>query len=275
MSDPPGVEARSSREERRDRDGFPLMAHVAWEEEHPGLAAGITAAGEGPGGEAADFGLTTAPTPRALFRRFELLRTQLGFPASAVGRQVHGATVACLSAAPEPGLRVPGEADGLLASHPGLLLTVTAADCVPVYVVDPESGGLGLLHAGWRGTAAGVLEAGLRAMTSKFGTEPGRLRIHFGPAICGGCYEVGPEVTRALRCGAADGSPTGGPGGATVDLRAELTRRARGLGIDPDRVSRSPWCTRCDADHFHSHRGRGEDAGRMAAYLGWRRRGAR
>lgn len=256
------------REERRAGEGFPVFALRPWEEDFPGLAAGITGAGRAADGEPADFGLTTAPSPWALFRRLDRLAGQLGFPAAAVGRQVHGDAVTCLRATPEAGLQVPGETDGLLTRSPGLLLTVTAADCVPVYLLDPESGGLGLLHAGWRGTAAGILESGMRAMEARFGAPPGRLRVHLGPAICGDCYEVGPEVGRALGIAGEDGD-----GRRRVDLRRVLRGRAGELGVADGAVTSSTWCTRCDADHFHSHRGRADGAGRMAAYLGWQHRG--
>lgn len=270
-----GARSETYREERRDDGGFPLLVNARWEERFAGLAAGITASGRGPGRERADFGLTTAETPWALVRRFEALGRQLGFPAAAVGRQVHGDSVTCLSPTPEPGLRVPGESDGLLTSGRGLLLTVTAADCVPVYLLDPASGGLALLHAGWRGTATGVLESGVRAMRARFGADPGGILLHLGPAICGVCYEVGPEVLEALGRRGEQGDGSRPEGRVTVDLRSELASRARGLGIARERISRSAWCTRCRPDHFHSHRGKGHDAGRMAAYLGWRRRAGR
>jgi YfiH family protein len=263
-----GVETR--RERLREGGVFPVLANARWEELHPGLAAGVTAASGGDDGPDPDFGLTTAGTAWELSGRFEALGRQLGFPSVAVARQVHGDAVTCLEPTPEPGLRVPGESDGLLTSGAGLLLAVTAADCVPVYALDPASGGLALLHAGWRGTAAGVLASGLRAMGARFGTDPAEVRLHLGPAICGDCYEVGPEVVEAL------GGPSGGEGRAgpdgriTVDLRTELVARARDLGVPPGRISRSGWCTRCGPDHFHSHRGKGDEAGRMAAYLGWR-----
>lgn len=262
-----GRAAAGVREVRRGEDGFPLFALEAWTDRFPGLEAGITGAGRSPAGEPADFGLATAPSPWVLFQRLEELGTQLGFPGVAVGRQVHGDAVTCLEPTPEGGLRVPGTTDGLLTGGGGLLLVVTAADCVPVYLLDPDGGGLGLLHAGWRGTAAGVLRSGVRAMTARFGTDPSRLLVHLGPAICGGCYEVGPEVLEAL-----GGAEAPAEGTLRVDLRDALRGRAAELGVPAERVTASAWCTRCDADHFHSHRGTGEAAGRMAAYLGWRSR---
>lgn len=247
-------------------DAFPFREVAAWTGRFDGLAAGVTVRGRGPGGEAADFGLTTAPSAWALHARLEALAAQLGFPGVAVARQVHGASMVCLEPTPEGGVRVPGEADGLLTDGTGLLLVVTAADCVPVWLLDPDSGGLGLLHAGWRGVAAGVLRAGVRAMGARFGADPADLLIHLGPAVCGDCYEVGPEVLTAL------GREGAGEAGGHVDLRDELAARAGRLGAAPGALSRSAWCTRCRADQFHSHRGTGDDAGRMAAFVGWRRR---
>lgn len=242
--------------------GFPILREPTWEGE--GTVAGITLRGRGPEGVPADFGLTTAPSAWTLLERLEALARQLGFPAVAVSRQVHGNAVVCLEATPEGGVRVPGEGDGLLTASPGLLLVVTAADCVPVYLEDGESGGLGLLHAGWRGTAAGVLRSGVRAMGARFGSRPEGLRLHLGPAVCGECYEVGPEVLRSL------GRPVGEAKG-TVDLRSVLGEQAVELGVAEGRITRSGRCTRCEADQFHSHRGRGERAGRMAAFIGRRR----
>ena len=263
-TDPSGEEASPPGSGRADPDaGFPILAESGWSGA-AGLVAGISLRGEGPGGTPADFGLTTTPSAWALLERLEALGRQLGFPAVAVARQVHGDAVACLSATPEGGVRIPGEADGLITDAERLLLVVTAADCVPVYLADPATGGIGLLHAGWRGIAAGVLRAGVRSMRARFGSPSGRLRAHFGPAICGDCYEVGPEVLRAL------GREGGSPG--HVDLRAVLVDRARSLGLNEGRISVSSHCTRCRSDQFHSHRGRGERAGRMAAFVGWHRR---
>jgi len=175
-----GAAAGAQQEPRRGRSDavFPTLPVPGWGETVPGLVAGITLRGDGEGDAAPDFGLTTAPSAWALLERLESLGRQLGFPSVAVARQVHGDAVVCLEVTPEGGVRVPGEADGLLTESERLLLVVTAADCVPVYLVDPTSGGLGLLHAGWRGTASGVLRAGVRAMRARFGSRPGRLLMH-------------------------------------------------------------------------------------------------
>lgn len=252
--------ASVTEELRPGSGGLDLYVHARWEREHAGLACGITAAAP-----AADFGLTTAPDPWTLSARAEDLCRAVGVPAAAMVRQVHGRRVVPLGSVPESGLLLGGEADGMTTTSRGVLLLATAADCVPVYLLDPDTGGLGLLHAGWRGAAAGVLEAGLEAMEREAGAARGRLRVHLGPGICGRCYEVGPEVLRAF----------GRPGSRTghLDIRAELASRAVAAGVPAGSIGISTWCTRCASDRFHSHRGSQGEAGRMAAFLGWRTAG--
>lgn len=253
-----GSHAEGVSEELRPRaEGPDVYVHAAWEREFPGLACGITAAGPG-----ADFGLTTSPDAWTLAGGMVGLGDGLGVPGVAMIRQVHGRRVLTVGAVPPGALLLAGDADGLVTDQRGVLLAVTAADCVPVYLLDPETGALGVLHAGWRGAAAGVLEAGVGALERELGVPAGRLRVHLGPAICGDCYEVGPEVLRAF------GRHAEGP--ARLDLRRELAARAEEAGVEPNAIGVSTHCTRCGADRFHSHRGSGGTAGRMAAFLGWR-----
>lgn len=251
-----GTAAGGTIRERSDREGdVPLYRNPAWEERWEGLRAGITRGG--PGGP--DFGLSTTPSAWELAERLEGLARALGFGRVALPRQVHGSSVVDVGSPVAEGILVVGPADGLVSDRGGVLLVVTAADCVPVYLAEPSAGALGLLHAGWRGVAAGVLEAGIGLLADRFGTDPGSLRVHLGPAICGSCYRVGPEVVDAL------GRPAGEE---RVDLRSLLAVRASEAGVNAARITASGWCTRCHKDQFHSHRGRGTQAGRMAAYLG-------
>jgi YfiH family protein len=136
-----------------------------------------------------------------------------------------------------------GEADGHFAPKPRTALAVTVADCVPVFIANP-AGATQVLHSGWRGTVANILGVGL-AMMKAAGYRPADARVHFGPAICGRCYEVSPEVYQQLT-GKDPGRPT------AVDLRAILADQARKCGVE--RISVSPLCTRCNNDRFYSHR---------------------
>lgn len=244
-----------TREARRSIGETDLLVHTEWQQEFAGLVAGTTMAPQ-------DYGLAGAAPAWLVMERFEALTSALGCHASVVGRQVHGARVGIVDSAPCFGTCVAGELDGLASDRIGILLTVTTADCVPVYLLDPVSGGIALLHAGWRGALAGILEQGIQTLAAMNGAAPADLRVHLGPAICGDCYEVGPEVLREFgRPGTRHGS---------LDLRSWLMEEALQLGVPATAISASSWCTRCSADLLHSHRGSQGIAGRMAAFLGWR-----
>jgi hypothetical protein len=175
---------------------------------------------------------------------------------------VHGVSIHRVRSAEPERLHVVGEVDGLVTGEPGVLLVVTAADCVPVYVADTELRCVGMMHAGWRGASAGILPKGLAELRRGFGVPPESVRIHLGPSICGVCYEVGTEVLEAF------GYSTETP--ALLDLRSELESQAVKAGVPPGSISRSEWCTRCGDVRFHSHRASGSEAGRMAAFVGIR-----
>jgi YfiH family protein len=181
-----------------------------------------------------------------------------GFEQLIVSRQVHGARVH-RHARDEAGVRQVEGHDGHVTTTPGVLLAVTVADCVPVYLAHPASGAVALLHAGWRGLAAGVLEAGISFLCEAGAAPAGDIVMHCGVAICGDCYEVGPEVIAAV------GSESAG-GRARLDMRAALVERAQRLGIE--QVTVSGWCTAHHRDRFHSHRASGSAAGRQVAFLG-------
>lgn len=219
-----------------------------------GLTAGITT-------RASDFGLSTGGSFWAVADRYEALARRLGFTGVAVCRQVHGTSLVSAGEAPSSGLWIPGKADGFVGSATGRLFAVTVADCVPVYVVDPRSRAFALLHAGWRGAAAKILSQAVQALSEGHGVVPSELRVHLGAAICGDCYEVGPEVPAAF------GHRVEGK--SMIDIRSELAREAQEVGVAESRVSVSSFCTRCDVDRLHSYRGDAESSGRMAAYVGW------
>ncbi len=185
-----------------------------------------------------------------------------GWPGAAGGRrlrllrQVHGAAVV----PPDHPAPVP-EADAWAgAPEPGVLLGVRTADCVPVIAVHPPTRRVAVIHAGWRGTAAGVVSAAVGAL----GVPPGELLAAVGPAIGACCYEVGEEVVEALGRG-----PWARRRGERwfVDLRRRVTAELAGLGVPPPRIEWVGGCTGCSGAFF-SHRARGE-AGRMLAFAGW------
>jgi polyphenol oxidase len=205
--------------------------------------------------EAGTFGLSGADPVGEVMSRWTRLQDELSpFARRAViGRQVHGSTVITHRGGWEGLLRT-GEADGHLAAERGIILTVSIADCVPIFIAH-ESGIVALLHSGWRGTVARIVDSGIHAFV-RLGIAPDELTVHLGPSICGRCYEVSADVREQL---------TGQPAnrGGNVDLRSLIAEHARDLGVT--RVSVSADCTKCDNDRFFSHRA--GDTGRQIAVI--------
>jgi polyphenol oxidase len=255
-------------ERAADTGAVPLFRNPRWADAHPWLEQGITGRGAGP---PYDMGLFGAAVARESAARWRALRSTTGFPGAVHAHQVHQATV-LHHATPYAGLFIADDADGHVTAAPGMLLTVSVADCVPIALVAPAARAVALLHAGWRGAAAGVLEAGAEALGHHHGVRPAALEAHFGPAICGACFEVGPEVPRGLGLLPPTGDTAGGADDgerhAYVDLRAALAERALRIGIPAHAVSVSTHCTRCGDGAFFSHRG-GERE-RQVAFLGIR-----
>jgi hypothetical protein len=229
----------------------------------PGLTTGITIrTADGGRGTRDDFGLATGGTAWEVTERYEELAADVGLASASVCRQVHGTVLARAGFAPDQGVWIAGAADGFVGRAEGRLFAVTVADCVPVYVVDPDSRAFALLHAGWRGAAAGILTHAVRTLGQRCDVRLDDLLVHLGAAICGPCYQVGPEVPAAFGRAVA--------GKSRFDVRAALAEEAESLGVPADQITISSLCTRCPPGHLlHSHRGGGERAGRMAAYLGW------
>jgi YfiH family protein len=238
----------------------PRFELSSWSEKF-GVVAGITGRGNGPG-RGFDLGLWTAAPVAEVMERWRGFRSALpGADSVVMGNQIHGVEVLTVGAG-RGWIQVEG-IDGWVTTTPGTFLVVTIADCVPVYLAVPARG-LALLHAGWRGTAGGILERGLERLLQATGASPTDAIMHCGVAICGECYEVGSEVMQG--CGAAHH----GQGPWHIDLRGHLAGQAAALGIE--RVTTSTWCSAHHHDRFYSHRASHGADGRMVAYLGMPRR---
>lgn len=193
----------------------------------------------------------------------EALRGALALPSSPHWlRQVHGTAVFDA----DTGL-VDGEpeADAAITRRAGVVLAVLHADCLPVLLCSDDGLVLGAAHAGWRGLAAGVIEATAAAMR-----VPGeRVIAWLGPAAGPAHYEIGEEVRTAFvdpDAGAAEAFIATRPGHWRVDLYALARRRLAALGVS--RVHGGRRCTIGEPDAFFSHR-RDARTGRMASLL-WR-----
>lgn len=186
------------------------------------------------------------------------------------GEQVHGASV----------LRVTGElrgrgarahntslpgVDGLVTDTPGVLLAGYFADCVPILIADPQGPKVGIAHAGWRGTLAGIARNLVRTLEESFGSPPERLVAWVGPAIGACCFHVGLDVAELFaRAGFGDFISDG----PSIDLKGINRELLVAAGLDPAHVEASNLCTACSTERFFSHRALGPRTGRMAGLIG-------
>ena len=180
--------------------------------------------------------------------------------------QVHGARVLPVRAGDDPAEIARQQADGVCSDVEGIAVGVYVADCVPVLLADPRTGAFAAVHAGWRGTVAGVLPAAIETMAREYGSAPADLRVAFGPSIGPCCFEVGPEVAAAF-------APW--PGAVVeqagrkphVDLRLTLRQQALSAGVGPAAIDAGGACTMCDpAGRFYSYR---RDASRTGQHAGF------
>jgi YfiH family protein len=225
---------------------------------HPRLPA----ARPGPDAGARGVALATDLPPHAFGRRGDAP------PAGTfTATQVHGTIV--VAVAGDPPTRTSKEGDAVVTDLPGIAVGVVTADCLPVLLAGPGGRVVAAVHAGWRGTLAGVVPAALTVLKARYGAEPGDLVALTGPCIRPCCYEVGPEVSAAVK-GAfrrwADRVLVPGPGGRDhLDLVSLNALQLADAGVRD--VRDTGGCTRCDPDHYHSYRRDGAGAGRMVSWI--------
>ena len=206
--------------------------------------------------------------------------------ASAVGalrwatmEQVHGARVATL----EPGATEAGEADAQVTQQGGVALSVLTADCVPILLVAPRRHVVAAVHAGWRGTVAGVAARTVETMSQRFGVEPREIRAALGPAIGGCCYQVEREIADELaeRWGPMPEAArqTRGEsclGKVQLDLRRANTRILIRVGLEAAAITSLGPCTRCASTEYFSYRAASAVAGsgitgRQLSFVAWQK----
>jgi YfiH family protein len=186
-----------------------------------------------------NLGLWTDDDAGRVAENRERVRSAAGAARLLQGRQVHGVRVVVDGQGVE-------EADGQVTSAPGVAAIVLVADCLPVALVGPER--VGVVHAGWRGLADGVVEEGVAAV--------GAVAAAIGPGIGPCCYEVGDDLRAVF-----------GTSEPTLDLKAIARTRLEAAGVGE--IHDCGLCTACDADRFFSHRRDRGITGRQAG-LAWR-----
>ncbi len=214
--------------------------------------------------------LNLAPRPGAspgeVQENWARVRAQLGLPGAPIARvtQVHGCVVVDGDLAGETDLVV-GTGDAVVVTRPAIIAAVRVADCVPVLLAAP--GGVAAVHAGWRGTAAAIVRAGVTALCERTGASPSQVVAAIGPCISVDAYEVGDEVVAGV--GAVvprDVFVREGSGRPHVDLKAANAWLLREAGVEE--VDVLPHCTHGDPAFF-SHRREGPNTGRQAGVIAW------
>ena len=189
----------------------------------------------------------------AFFSRLEIFCSELAIPLQTHSDKVHNVSS-------------PGEyeqCDALVTNVHELALVVTVADCVPILLFDPLHHAIGAVHAGWRGTAAAIVQRAIQTMREEFKTEPDTVLAWIGPSagIC--CYEVGEEVAVKFKNKIVPCVKNK----AWIDLKKENAFQLDRLGVAAANIEISSHCTICEPQLFHSYRRDGKNAGRMMAVI--------
>jgi len=197
----------------------------------------------------------------AIFATLGLRREQ-----TVTARQVHGNHVAIVGSG-ECNTVIP-QTDGLITAEVGTALLLRFADCLPLLLYDPPHRVIALVHVGWRGCVAGVVDHALAVLQTTYGCRPHDLLAGLGPAIGPCCYEVGLDLVEHIEriFGRGHGLLLGQADGTTrFDLPAAVQRQLLAAGVGE--IEQSGLCTHCRTDEFFSHRAEEGHTGRFAAVL--------
>jgi len=159
-------------------------------------------------------------------------------------------------------------ADAVITRQKGVLIGVQVADCVPVLIHDEGTDAIGAVHAGWRGTADGILKLAIKEMNKKFGSVPDNIKIAIGPAIRWCHYEVGEDVLLKVKAQTGEGNyyktEVEKP---YLDLPLANKAQALSMGVREENIWLSNECTYCGAGLFNSFR-REKGTGRQGGFIG-------
>lgn len=176
---------------------------------------------------------------------------------------VHGSSIAVVTETDHGA--IVRNVDGLLTNRPNIVLTVTVADCLPVFLFDPVNTVIGLVHAGWRGLAANVMTAAVDMLEQTFDTNPLDLLVAIGPGI-GPChYEVGKEVAEQFLF--YPEAVRGREGKLSLDVRSIAVQQCLALAIRPEYIEVSSECTYENDAMFSARRDKKDPVEAMVAYM--------
>ena len=186
--------------------------------------------------------------------------------------------------------------DASVTNHPGILLGIQTADCVPMLLADTKKRAVAAVHAGWRGTLARIAEKAVGRMRLEFGSQPQDILAAIGPSIGPCCYEVGADLVTKFTAQFADGAdyfdePLSGeepnplqwlnmrppghqppPKNVHLDLRQANRSQLENAGLRPKNIFSSDLCTACHPSLLFSYRKQGPVSGRLMAVIGLRKK---
>jgi YfiH family protein len=215
-----------------------------------------------------NLGMTAADDHAAVTANRQLFLQELACSGLVTLRQIHSAKVVVATRVGSA-----GEGDGLMTDEPGLTLGIQTADCTPILLADVSRRVVAGFHAGWRGTAARIVELGVEQMRWVYGSQPEDLIAAVGPAIGVCCYSVGEELYAqfATNFPYAPDLFRRQPTGLYLDLAEANRRQLLAAGLSPDRISVVAQCTACAREGgrrlFFSHRAEHGHTGRMMSVI--------
>ena len=158
------------------------------------------------------------------------------------------------------------EGDALITNETDRSIGIRTADCVPILLLDSQIRAVGAVHAGWRGTAAGVVRRAIEKMAANFGSAPANIYAAIGPCIRDCCYEVGIEVAQQFVPHFPEWEQV--RTSRTVDLPEANRRQMEQAGLNRHQIFDCKLCTACQNQEFFSYRREPENSGRMMAAIG-------
>jgi hypothetical protein len=256
------VEASVNKGRFVEDDGI-ISYHLPFPDE---VIAAVSTRGGGESGgvfSSLNIGAKTGDDPSTVLRNRKIFLDSLSIPEDrlAIPEQTHSAEVKEVS---EPG-RYPN-CDGLITNAGNLFLTLSIADCCPIFGYDPRKSAVGICHAGWRGTRDRMAQELVEKLRSSFGSDPADLLVSLGPSIGPCCYKVGEDLRDAF-----DHSLFRQSGlEYYLDLWEANRRQLVASGLKPSSIFLSRVCTSCGPELFFSHRRDLGKTGRMMAVIGMR-----
>ncbi|RDU38496.1 peptidoglycan editing factor PgeF [Neobacillus piezotolerans] len=254
-----------------------------WLKDFPGLSAGFTTKCGGASSgefESMNAGYHVGDNPGLVKKNREAIANLAGFALEDIvgAEQTHGTNIVKAG----PHLKGRGAAsysdsvkdtDGFYTNEKGILLSLCFADCVPLYFFSPDSGLVGIAHAGWKGTVDGIGPKMVEAWKAE-GVSPSGIFAAIGPSICKNCYIVDDRVIgfAEKRLEHVEKKPYNqiSVGQYSLDLRAMNKILLEEAGIPARNIAITGLCSSCGEGNFYSHRRDRGKTGRMLGFIGWK-----